>query len=84
MSQVNPNWDVHDYVVLLFRAWADERDKESESYERLCDLAVKLKLPVNSEEHRIITSTKTPTDDDINRVALALGKRAAESHFKLG
>lgn len=80
MGQATINWEVYDYVVLIYRSWVYKGSKsECEFYDLLCDLAVRLKLPINSEEHKIIMCKRVPTDDDISQVALALANRARES-----
>lgn len=84
MNDVEPNWDVYRYVLLLFEAWEKDGYRKGENYERLTGLAEKLELPPGSPAHKILATTKAPTSEQAKLVATVLGKRAIDLHIELG
>lgn len=77
-SQLEPNRDVYNYVLLAFEAWQNDGHRKNEYYQRLCELADKLELPADSPAHKILATAKAPTTDQAKLVATVLGKRAID------
>ncbi|QDU06846.1 hypothetical protein [Gimesia aquarii] len=68
----------------MFKAWERDGYRKDEYYQWLCELVEKLEVPPDSPIHKILSTTKAPTDKQAKLVATVLGKRAVDLHFELG